>query len=88
MLSGPLFEKARVLTTSRDPGEILLIPHGSWHPAKIVSPWISVSSFVVSLKGLVVGRIPEKIRLILHGYGLYGQDYTCHMTQAGKRIAK
>ncbi len=88
MLSGPLLEKARVLTTPLNLGEILLIPRGWWHQAKMVSPWISVSSFVVSLKGFVGGRIPKKIRLIFNRYGLYGQDYTCHMTHAGKRIAK
>ena len=44
-----------------------------------------MNTFGISLEGLPVDRISEKIKSILHSYGLYGADSTCHMTKDGAR---
>ena len=83
----PLFSHVRMLTTILSPGEMIFIPRGWWHQVESLSPSISVNTFGISVKNYIVDRIPNKIRAILHTYGLYGKDCTCHMWQDGKRLS-
>ena len=81
----PRFAEVRMQTSHLDPGQMLYIPRGWWHEVESLSASISVNTFSIGLKGTLLDRIPEKIKSILHSYGLYGADCTCHMTKNGER---
>ena len=84
----PLFTKARVQKTILNPGELLFIPRGWWHQVESLSVSISANNFGKTYADILFGRIPDKVRAVLHRYGLYARECTCHMWVDGKRIAK
>ena len=80
----PLFSEVEILTFDVCAGEMLYIPRGWWHQVESLSASISVNAFGVNVKGVVFDQVPDKIRSLLHRYGLYGKDCTCHMDETGQ----
>ena len=82
----PLFQKATQMATVINPGEIIFIPRGWWHHVESLDKSISVNNFGLNLKEVLLYDVPRKVKNILHNYGLYGRECTCHMIQNGKKI--
>ena len=81
----PRFAQVRMQTSHLNPVEMWYIPRGWWHRGEWLSASTRINTFGISLEGMPVDRISEKIKSILHSYGLYGADSTCHMTKDGAR---
>ena len=64
-------------TSHLNPGQMLYIPRSWWHQVESLSASISINTFGIRLKGMLVDRISQKIKSILHSYCLYGADCTC-----------
>lgn len=84
----PLFEKVKHKKLILHPGQMIFIPRGWWHHVRSLDRSISVSNLTFDLPGLFRDALPHRIKQILHDFGLWNCECTCHTVRDGKRVRK
>ncbi|MEM9942734.1 MAG: cupin-like domain-containing protein [Planctomycetota bacterium] len=84
----PKFQHVPVTELILHPGEMIFIPRGWWHHVESLDPSISVSNIAFDWKGIVIDVIPHRVKQLLHDWGLWKCECTCHVVVDGKWVKK
>lgn len=84
----PLFAKAVHHRITLHPGEMLFIPRGWWHHVRSLDKSISISNIAFDLRGIVLDAVQHRAKQVLHNFGLWTCDCTCHTIRDGKWVKK
>lgn len=84
----PNFAKVQPLSVVLEPGDALFIPRHWWHHIISLDPAISVNCFAYHRLRFLQVEGREMAKALLHHFGLYANECTCHQWVNGVRVPK
>lgn len=84
----PAFAEVRPFSVVLEPGDGLFIPRHWWHHLVSLDPSISINCFAYRRPRFLMVEAREMAKAVMHRFGLYGSECTCHQWVDGVRVPK